>query len=71
MAPLPIPNAYNWILQPFGASDLLTVVINNGNRRFHAVIKHFCIKQWTAAHIKTEFDAVRETFAPILKTIYF
>ena len=38
---------------------------------FHAVIKHFYLKKWTAAQIKAELNEVHGNSAPTLKTIYF
>ena len=38
---------------------------------FHAVIKHFYLKKWSAAKIKAELDEVRADAAPTLKTVYF
>ena len=38
---------------------------------FRAVIKHFHLKGWTAAQIKSELDDVHAGSAPALKTIYF
>jgi [histone H3]-lysine36 N-dimethyltransferase SETMAR len=38
---------------------------------FRAVIKHFVLKNWTAAQIKTELEEVHGTNAPSFKTIYY
>jgi len=42
----------------------------NGEREISIIIiKHFYLKKWTTAQIKTELDEVHE--APALKTVYF
>ena len=38
---------------------------------FRAVIKHFYLKKWMAAQIKTELDEVHGDSAPALKMVYF
>lgn len=37
---------------------------------FRAVVKHFYLKNWTAAQIKAELDEVHGESAPALMTVY-
>jgi len=51
--------------------NMAAVVVKMEKDEFHAVIKHFYLKKWTAAQIRAELDEVHGDFAPALKTVYF
>jgi len=51
--------------------SMAAVVVKMEKNEFCSVIKHFYLKKWTAAQIKTELDEVHGDSAPALKTVYF
>jgi len=51
--------------------SMAAIVVKMKKDEFHAVIKHFYLKKWTAAQIKAELDEVHGNSAPTLKTVYF